>query len=352
MATDEDVLSNFNPSGPGIRHQLFGLPFGVDEASMVIVPAPWEVTVSYHAGTASGPQAILDASLQVDLFIKDIPDAWKLGMAMLPIPPDIIEENKQLRELAAQHIKRVEHNEDIGSDDATLGKINTGCERFNLYIKTTTKRLLDAGKLVGLVGGDHSTALGFMRALSEKYDRFGVLQIDAHADLRKSYEGLTYSHASVMYNALKIPGVGKVVQVGIRDYCEEEHEVMDRAMGRIVTFFDQDIKAARYAGSPWGKMCEKIINQLPGLVYISFDIDGLDPKLCPNTGTPVPGGLEFDEAVYLLSQLVKSGKRIIGFDVSEVSPGNDDWDANVGARILYQLSCWMAASWEKLKLGK
>lgn len=203
--------------------------------------------------------------------------------------------------------------------------------------------------MIALLGGDHSTPLGFIRALSEQYNRFGILQIDAHADLRKAYEGFTYSHASIMHNALKLPAVGRLVQVGIRDYCDEELEVMKRGMGRIVTHYDQDLKEQLYEGKSWAAICEKIIADLPKEVYISFDIDGLNPKLCPNTGTPVAGGLEFEQAIYLVKKLVKSGRKIIGFDLNEIAPGSDDWDANVGARLLFQLCNWMAVSQGRLR---
>jgi agmatinase len=187
--------------------------------------------------------------------------------------------------------------------------------------------------------------------LSEKYDRFGILQIDAHADLRKAYEGFAYSHASIMYNALKVPAVNRLVQVGIRDICEEEEKVMQRAMGRVVTFYDDDIKSQQYEGKTWTSICDEIINTLPDLVYISFDIDGLDPKLCPSTGTPVAGGLEFDQAKYLITKLVHSGRRIIGFDLCEVAPGPTEWDANVGARMLYHLCNRMAVSQGRVPHG-
>ena len=204
--------------------------------------------------------------------------------------------------------------------------------------------------MVGLVGGDHSIPLGYLRALPNFYARFGVLQIDAHADLRKAYQGFTYSHASIMYNALKIPAVNALVQVGIRDLCEEENEVIRRARGRVVTFFDEDIKSAMYSGRTWDNVCDKIIEALPENVYISFDIDGLDPKLCPGTGTPVPGGLEFYQVIHLLKRLAVAGKRIIGFDLNEVAPSKDnDWDANVGARMLYQLCNWMGVSRGRMK---
>ncbi|HEU5289721.1 MAG TPA: agmatinase family protein [Cyclobacteriaceae bacterium] len=348
MPSKDEIIQSFDPNAPGGSNGLFGLPFSIEHAEVVVVPVPWEVTVSYHTGTAQGPQAVLEASSQVDLFVKDIQDAWKLGIAMQPIPQNLVDENNKLRALSSQYIKALEEGKPLDPHDPVLSKINEACENLNIYVKSATQRFLREGKLVGLLGGDHSTPLGFLRALSERYERFGVLQIDAHADLRKAYEGFTYSHASIMYNALKIPAVNRLVQVGIRDYCEEEMQVISRAMGRVVTFFDKDIKASQYAGKTWDSICDQIIQQLPDLVYISFDIDGMDPKLCPNTGTPVAGGFEFEQIDYLIKKLVKANKKIIGFDLNEVAPGATDWDANVGARMLYNLCNWMAVSHKKL----
>lgn len=347
--TKEESIAGFDCNGPGVSGNLFGLPFTVEQAELIVVPVPWEVTVSYHSGTANGPKAILDASAQIDLAIKEIPNAWKLGISQLPILADLQDESMKLRELAVKHIQSLESGQKPEPGNPVVAKINEACENLNIYVKSTTQKLLREKKMVGLVGGDHSTPLGFLRALSELYDRFGILQIDAHADLRKAYEGFQYSHASIMFNALKLPSVGRLVQVGIRDYCEEELNVMDRSMGRVKTYFDQDIKEHLFEGKSWSMVCEQIIKDLPDLVYISFDIDGLNPKLCPNTGTPVPGGLEFEQAIYLIKKLVRSGKKIIGFDLNEVAPGSDDWDANVGARLLYQLSNWMAVSQGRLK---
>lgn len=348
MASEESI-SNFDPNGPGIPGNLFGLPFSPETSAIVVVPLPWEVTVSYHTGTARGPEAVLNASTQVDTFMKDIPGAWKLGIAMLQVPNDLLEENNSLRELAAQHIAKAERGEPSQPQDPMILKINEACENLNIYVKSTTQKYLKEGKMVGLLGGDHSTPLGFLRALSEQHNRFGILQIDAHADLRKAYEGFTYSHASVMYNALKLPAVGRLVQVGIRDICEEEVNVINRSMGRVVTFFDEELKDKKFSGASWSSLCDTIIQHLPQQVYISFDIDGLDPKLCPNTGTPVAGGLEFQEVVFLIKKVVDAGKTIIGFDLSEVAAGPSDWDANVGARLLFQLCNWMAVSQGRLK---
>lgn len=348
--TKQEAIEQFNPNSPGISGQLFGLPFTPENADVLILPVPWEVTVSYKEGTALGPHAILAASTQVDLYTKDIKDAWKLGISLLPISDEVYQENLKLRKLAVEHIQALESGNRTESESPLLTIINSGCENLNIYLKNSFLSFLRQGKLIGLLGGDHSTPLGFIRALSEVYPQFAILQIDAHADLRKAYEGFTYSHASIMYNALKTSAVSKLVQVGIRDFCEEEVEVIKKASGRVVTFFDADIKQHQYEGKSWSSVCEAIINELPHLVYISFDIDGLDPKLCPSTGTPVAGGLEFHQAVYLLKKIVKAGKKIIGFDLNEVAPSkHDDWDANVGARLLFELCNWMGVSNGKLK---
>ncbi len=351
MSGKEEIVGKFDPNGPGIKGNLFGLPFSIEQSELVIVPVPWEVTVSGKAGTAGAPRSILEASFQIDLYSKEISDVWKLGVTMLPIPENLFAESNKLRPLALEHILAVEKGGVLEPNNIVTTKVNEACEDLNLFVKTTAEKLLQDNKMVGLVGGDHSTPLGYIRALSERHDRFGILQIDAHADLRKSYEGFTYSHASVMYNVLKLPAVARLVQVGVRDYCEEEHEVIQRSMGRVKVFFDQDLKAGLYHGSPWEKICQGIIKELPELVYISLDIDGLDPKLCPNTGTPVPGGLEFDQLFFLIRQLIRSRKKIIGFDLNEVS-GEHEWDGQVGARCLFELCNWMAVSNGKLKLSR
>jgi len=336
-----DKIAAFDPNGMGETNgNIYGLPFNPDEAQLVILPVPWEVTVSYRAGTAGAPEAIMAASFQVDLYDPFIEDAWKMGISMKDLNPEIRERNNALRLKAEKYISKLE----LGIDplenlsmQETLDEINLACLELNQWVKNESLNLLNNKKIVALVGGDHSTPLGLIQALSEKYPAFGILHIDAHADLREAYEGFEFSHASIMYNAIKLPQLTKLVQVGIRDYCEAEKKLIEDEQ-RIATFFDRDIKQTQFEGSNWSAICDSIIAALPENVYLSFDIDGLDPKLCPNTGTPVPGGLELEQAVFLIEKLVKSGRRIIGFDLNEVAPGEDEWDANVGARLLYRLA--------------
>ncbi len=326
-------MKEFDHNGAGIAGQLFGLPVSPQEAELVILPVPWEVTVTYQTGTAQAPTSLLQASRQIDLYHPQFPEAWKLAVSMEPVSQDFLNENHSLHALAQSY--RQVRDTQPEADTMIPIKINEACENLNIYLKTKSTQYLKAGKVVGVLGGDHSTPFGLLRALADKYDRFGILQIDAHADLRKAYEGFTYSHASIMFNALRLPAVARLVQVGVRDYCEEEVTVMKRAMGRVKTFFDHDFQTSFLEGVTWKSWCDKIVNELPPLVYISFDIDGMNPTLCPNTGTPVPGGLQFHQATYLIKQVVKSGRTIIGFDLCEV--GHAEWDANVGARMLWEL---------------
>src|SRR6476469_2609712 len=345
-------IASFDPNAPGdAAGGLFGLPFTPDEAQVVVVPVPWEVTVSYRAGTAQGPAAIHEASLQVDLYDPDLPDAWKLGLAMEDEDETIAKASRQLSPLAADYIKWVEEGmPEAGraKHGSVPGKVTTEGTKLVKWLKDKTGALLDAGKAVAVLGGDHSTPLGFMQALAERHEEFGILQIDAHCDLRPAYEGFQYSHASIMTNALQLPQVKKLVQVGIRDMSEQEAEGIETSNGRVASFHQRFLREEKFAKKSWKKVCGKIIAQLPPKVYISFDIDGLDPKLCPGTGTPVPGGLEFEEAAYLIRSIVRAGIQIIGCDLNEVAPGDTEWNAIVGARLLYQLCNWMAVSQGRL----
>uniref|UniRef100_UPI0032168EE9 agmatinase family protein n=1 Tax=uncultured Draconibacterium sp. TaxID=1573823 RepID=UPI0032168EE9 len=332
----------FNPNGVGVKNGNFiGLPFTVENAEVVLLPVPWDVTVSYGDGTALGPNAILEASSQLDLFDLDVNDGWEKGIYFQQVNAAVLERRNVIRPKATKYIEFLENGGDISANaemSELLDEINTECEAFNFFVYRESKKLLDAGKLVGLVGGDHSTPLGYLKALSEKYSDIGVLHIDAHMDLRSAYEGFTYSHASIFNNALQLSAIKKMVQVGIRDCCDEEVELA-ATDERVHVFFDQHLKEEEFNGASWNSQCEDIIADLPGNVYISFDVDGLDPKLCPSTGTPVPGGLGFNQAIFLFKKIVESGRKIIGFDVCET--GNDEWDANVAARIIYKL-CLLA----------
>lgn len=333
-------ISDYDPSGVGeINGNLLGLPFDYESANLIVFAVPWEVTVSYGAGTANAPQQILDASTYLDLFDFDHPDGWKQGIFMVEISQDILEKNQYYRTLAAQIIERLAQGKlltDTPDLTPVLTEINQGGQQVNQWLFEQSQQAINHGKRVAVIGGDHSSPLGYFQALAAKYPSYGILHIDAHADLRNGYEGFEFSHASIMFNAMKIPQISKLVQVGLRDICHDEVQIINQSNNRIVAYYDPIIKQELFSGRTWINLCQEIISHLPEYVYISFDVDGLDPKLCPNTGTPVPGGLELEQTYCLFREVVKSGRKIIGFDVCEV--GDGEWDGNVGARIVYKLA--------------
>ncbi len=342
-------LSQFDPNGASNpRKNIFGLPFTEEDARLVILPVPWEVTVSYGAGTSRAAEHIFQASMQVDLFDAEMDQAWRQGFYMRHSDKKVLMKSDYLRKEAELYIDYISKGEVVEKNTfmcKSLKEINEGSTILNKWVYEQTRELLDKGKLVALLGGDHSTPLGYFKAIAEKHGDFGILQIDAHCDLRKSYENFVYSHASVMYNALQeIPQLKRLVQLGVRDYSQEEWDYICNSNYQVITYFDKDVKERQFEGQSWKQIADEIVSHLPEKVYISFDVDGLDPKLCPNTGTPVPGGFETEQLYYLIKKTIRSGRRFIGFDLVEIGVGGDsDWDANVGARILWKLSNLLVA---------
>jgi agmatinase len=333
------VHESFDPSAAAVHDGIFGLPFPPEHSRVVLVPVPWEATVSYGAGTARGPQAILVASHQVDLLDRETGRPYMAGIAMLSIPEQVRAWSDQARRLALPVIEAGGAGKDQALRNAAE-QVNALSERMNVWVYEQVAHWLSAGKLVGVIGGDHSVPFGAIRAMAEKYPGLGILHFDAHADLRDAYEGFRWSHASIMYNVLReLPGVARIVQLGIRDFCEEEDQLIRDNPERLRTYFDPDLRRLLMDGETWSHVVGRIVAELPANVYVSFDIDGLDPALCPHTGTPVVGGLSFAEAVAVLRMLTESGRRVVGFDLNEVAPdpeGRSEWDGNVGARILYK----------------
>jgi agmatinase len=327
----------FDPDAAATGEGIYGLPFTPAEARVVVVPVPYEATTSYGGGTAGGPAAVLEASRQVDLFDRETGRPYEAGIAMLPADDEIAGWNELARRLAQPVIE-------LGGEglkpelQEAQARVNAIGEALNERVYAVTSRLLDEGKLVAVLGGDHAVPFGAIRAHAERFDRLGILHLDAHADLREAYEGFTWSHASIFHNVMtRIPQIERLVQVGIRDLGARESRMIEESQGRIVAWFDSDLAAEKERGVPFATLADRIVESLPENVYLSWDIDGLDPTLCPGTGTPVPGGLSWNEAIGLLRALVRGGKRIVGLDLCEVAPGATEWDANVGARLLYKM---------------
>jgi agmatinase len=335
---------NLDPDGTVAGDGIFGLPHTPESAAAVLIPVPWEATVCCGEGAAGGPAAIFAASQQVDLFDIEAGHPWESGIAMLPVSEEVVTWNAAARRLALPVIR-------AGGVDPTLPEdhdlrrraaaVDRFAEQAHDWVDRTANYWMDRGKRVGVVGGEHSAAFGLIRASAARHTGLGILQIDAHADLRASYEGFRWSHASVMRNVIEdLPAVATLVQVGVRDLAPREYAFFQEHAPRIRAWFEPDVRHRLHDGEPWAVVAKEMVAALPALVHVSFDIDGLDPSLCPHTGTPVPGGLSFAEAVTLFRVLAESGRRVVSFDLCEVAPdatGANEWDGNVGARILYKL---------------
>lgn len=340
---------DFDPNDAGIPGQLFGLPDSPSDAHVVVVPVPFDATTSYRDGTRDGPAAVLAASAQVDLYDLEYGNPYSRGIAMLPLDRgmalEVAAKNREARAAAPAVRDR--------RDAAARAVVDACGARVNALVEETVAGLLEQGRLAVVLGGDHSTPFGSIRAHAARFPGLGILHIDAHADLRVAYEGFEWSHASIMHNVTSkigaAGGVAALVQVGIRDFCEEEHMAIRHAPAdhgtRILTHFDAPMQEALLRGGNWAEQAAHIVADLPEQVYVSLDIDGLDPTLCPDTGTPVPGGLSVHQLWGLLRALRRGGHRVVGFDLNEVAPARGlapeawgkDWNANVGARVLYKL---------------
>ena len=249
---------------------IFGIPMTEEESKVILVPVPWEVTTSYGEGASRGPVIIRQASEQIDLFDIEVGKSYEVGYHMRPFPEDLARMNDKFKGVAQELIEmRTNMSDDTKKMDSLAAEVNTACEEMTQWVYDQCSDVLKKGKLLGLVGGDHSTPLGAIRAVSDKFKgEFGVLHIDAHADLRKGYQGFKQSHASIMYNVMtdaKKPQ--KLVQVGIRDFCEEEYDFSESRKD-IKTFYDLELKRRMLKGETWEKVCADIIKELPQNVYI------------------------------------------------------------------------------------
>jgi agmatinase len=296
---------------------------------------PFEATASFRPGSSKAPEGVLEASVQIDLFDLETRTAWQEGIAMHPVDKRIYEWNKAATELRQQS--------ELATDEeraCLIEGVTEYSERVNEVVYKSTLSSLKAGKIPGIIGGEHSIAYGAITAAAESCPGLGVLQLDAHADMRCAYEGLTHSHASIFYNVMSNTAapVDTLVQVGLRDVGITEIEFAEACGERVRWWTDFQLQAEMDSGRQWAAVVQDIIEPLPQQVWLSFDVDGLDPTLCPNTGTPVPGGLNWHQALQLIKGVAKSGRTIVGFDLCEV--GDGEWDNIVGARLLYKLATW------------
>ena len=258
---------------------------------IVLLPIPYEMTTSYREGTEFGPEACIDASLQIELFDELLDEELPCGYKFFTSKPW----NNKVNSLA----------EALGSIEKFSSKWVNG-KQFPIFL-----------------GGEHGMLLPIIRSLkkhpeiNDSLEKLTILQIDAHADLRNELNGERFSHGTVIRRVLD-EGVGKIIQVGIRTYCLEEKEIIETDE-RVKTWFARDLIRMDSEKSNWNEMINQIKN-LSGPVWLSFDIDGLDGFLVPATGTPVPGGLSFWGANEIIQELFSANNtKVIGADVNEIS---------------------------------
>ena len=285
-----------------------------EKSPLILIPVPWSATASYGLGTEKAPRLIRKASEQLDFFSPLFKCNYNDKIHFLKEDVLISALNKEtldwVREVRSAKKK----------PKKTFEIINESCRSMIDWVYEQSLKVLSEEKIPALVGGDHSVSQGLIQAVGEKYKGdFGLLHLDAHADLRSKYEGFKYSHASVMFNVLNLERAPKkIVQVAVRDFCKEEYDLIKKE-DQIECFFDDWIYNETFKGRFWAKLSEKIVSKLPQQVYVSLDVDALSWTYAPDTGTPVPGGLSFNQTLYLLAELKRQNKKLIGFDVVETA---------------------------------
>lgn len=265
-------------------------------SKIVIIPVPYDGTSTWQKGADKGPQAFLDASENMELYdIETDSEVYKEGIFLA----ETVTENS--------------------SPEAMVDAVHK-----------ITKKYINRNKFVALFGGEHSISIGTVRAFNECFNNLTVLQIDAHADLRKEYLGSKYNHACSMYEASQNTNL---VQVGIRSMDVSEKRVMNTEK----VFFAQDMAV----NEDW---MDDVVDQLTSNVFITFDLDAMDPSLLPSTGTPEPGGLFYYETLEFLKR-VFAEKNVVGFDMVELCPNKDDKSSDfIAAKLFYKMLSYKFAS--------
>lgn len=280
--------------GHGIEGSYAGLPeefSSLKNSKIVILPVPFDLTTTYQHGTQEGPAALIEASRNMELYD--------------------IETNSCVYQIG------IHTAEEVNQPSSEL-------MQKELYKRTS--EYLSQGKFVVTLGGEHSISFAPIKAHAKHYPGISILQIDAHADLQEAYEGNPWSHASVMARVREISDISSIVSVGIRSMSYEEAQVVEREK----TFYAHELDIE-------GQWIDKVINQLTDLVYITFDLDGFDSSLMPSTGTPEPGGLNWNQAMALLKKVAEK-KNIVGLDVVELCPSPTNLAPDyLAAKLVYKI---------------
>jgi agmatinase len=334
-------VSDFDLDETWKTQSIFGLPTHPNP-KIEILPIPWDTCAPFERGTRHAPKAIQIASTQLALYDLEYGAFWKEGIFMHDVESRYMHLSEHMKSLLQTCISSDEENVPISK------QIDTIVEEFQDDIYQKSKTLLAEEKIVGVLGGEHSSSYGLIRASSELFSdgNFGVVHINAHLCFQNDGGRIRNSRSSIFWHVSKLQHVQKIVGLGIRDVEEQEVLYANSLGTRHRTYYDHELSRRLLSGESWLSIVNECIQHLPPNIHISIDIDGLDPFLCPNTRSPVPGGLSFQQLQALLFRLSQS-RNIVSFDLCEVAPDpQNEWDANVGARVLYKL-CGAAMASQK-----
>ena len=295
----------------------------VSSGKLAIIEVPFDATSSHHRRAGHGPDAMRSASHQVELTLIDNRCPAQMGIVSQRLPVE------SLNAKAGQAMHQLRQ----GDPTAALLVDDLSYQLDSMLIDAVRDHWAQQRQIV-VLGGDHSISYGAIKAAIQEYPDLGILHLDAHADLRSAYEGVNCSHASIMNRVKALKPDLPLTQVGLRDLgAYEKTRIADDET--IVAFYDEALVHQQFLGMPWAEQARAIMATLPSVVWLSFDIDALDPSLCPHTGTPVPGGLTYYQAIDLIDRIHTSGRTLIGADLTEVA--GDPYDSLIGARLLYRI---------------
>lgn len=277
-----------------------GTHSSLDTSAIAIVSAPYEHTVSYGGGAAGGPRAILNASAYVEFYDDEF-------------------ERELCFEKGIATIRPLDFGKKVDQDALDM-------------IEGAVTKLLDAGKFVVTLGGEHTISTAPILAHLQKYPEMSLLHFDAHSDLRESYQDSKYSHASFAARVAERMAPERITQVGIRAQCVEEAEFIRE--NNVKTFYANAIRRGVH-GEFWQG---SVVDSLGDQVYVTFDVDYFDPAIMPSTGTPEPDGFLYAETLDLFRALLLAGKKIVGFDVVELAPQKGTHHPDIlTARLIYKM---------------
>lgn len=337
---DINSLFNFYSDDPDSSF-YFRLPTPPSKADLVLVSVPWGVTLTSGNGTLYTPDAIIESSARVCRYDVASGTTIKGRVATADVDYDIQELAQHLNSDAKHLFQRLSSGGTIDGDyyRRKKNRIEAGFAEMHERVYGQVVSYVRQGKTIGIVGGDHSVSFGAVRALAERNDGLGILYLDSHCDLKSRFDILKYSPRSIAGSILKeIPGIHSMTQVGVCEATRSEFEIAS-SEPRLTIFTRGNVTERTGNGERWADICNEITATLPEKVYISLDVDVFESGSFPNVVYPVPGGMRFEDMMFLLRTVATSGREIVGFDVTEIVPAAENSiDAVNGAYLIARLA--------------